>query len=209
MLEYSKTTIDLLRHGECEGGRIFRGSTDVKLSDVGLQNMRGQWDWLSEQEITFEQVVSSPLLRCALFAKEIAETHNLQLSFDDGFREIFFGDWEGRLIDDVRQSHANEIEGWMANPLKYYPPNSESTLDFYRRVKAAFENILKAYKGQHVLLISHGGVMRSILTDMLNMPIESMNRMHIDYAGLSRIEIFHSQKQDVVRLAFHNFIALR
>ena len=34
------TLIDILRHGQCEGGEIYRGSTDVPLTDLGWQQMR-------------------------------------------------------------------------------------------------------------------------------------------------------------------------
>ena len=36
MAETIATTIDLLRHGECEGGAIFRGHLDVALAEAGL-----------------------------------------------------------------------------------------------------------------------------------------------------------------------------
>ena len=38
------TTVDLLRHGESEGGEIFRGSIDVPLTEMGWQQMQSAVD---------------------------------------------------------------------------------------------------------------------------------------------------------------------
>ncbi len=56
------TTIDLLRHGACEGGEIFRGSSDVALSEQGWQQMRAA---IADETAPWQAVVSSSLQRCA------------------------------------------------------------------------------------------------------------------------------------------------
>ena len=48
------TTIDLLRHGQCEGGEIFRGSTDVALSEAGWQQMRHA----TQEEDNWDRVIT-------------------------------------------------------------------------------------------------------------------------------------------------------
>ena len=64
----SATLIDMLRHGEPDGGQKFRGAIDDPLSALGWVQMRaaaGDYrDW--------EAIVSSPLCRCAAFAAELA-----------------------------------------------------------------------------------------------------------------------------------------
>ena len=44
MPESISTVVDLLRHGECEGGAIFRGSLDVALAEHGRARMQAQAD---------------------------------------------------------------------------------------------------------------------------------------------------------------------
>ena len=60
------TTVDVLRHGQCQGGQIFRGSTDVLLTDLGWQQM----EQALENYQGWEAVVASPLRRCQLFAEQ-------------------------------------------------------------------------------------------------------------------------------------------
>ena len=92
------TCIDFLRHGECEGGEIFRGSgSDVALTDKGWQQMRG-----SVQELSgWDSIITSPLQRCRRFATEQSERLSIPLTENTNWREIHFGDWEGRLMADV------------------------------------------------------------------------------------------------------------
>ena len=60
---HEETLIDLLRHGEPEGGRAYRGhSIDDPLSETGWQQM---WAAVGYHK-PWEQIVSSPLQRCQL-----------------------------------------------------------------------------------------------------------------------------------------------
>ena len=61
MAESTTTLVDLLRHGECEGGPIFRGSLDVALSEAGLARMQAQAD----AQPGWQHVIASPLRRAA------------------------------------------------------------------------------------------------------------------------------------------------
>jgi hypothetical protein len=91
------TTVDLLRHGEPEGGQKFRGALDDPLSSLGWEQLRttvGDYrDW--------QAIVSSPLIRCAAFAKELAERLDRPLEIMPDFRELNFGAWEGRTSAEV------------------------------------------------------------------------------------------------------------
>ena len=83
--------LDLLRHGETELGGGLRGSLDDALTALGWTQMRdavqgkGPWD----------RIVSSPLQRCALFARELSAQLDIPVSFDKDLQELHFGAWEG------------------------------------------------------------------------------------------------------------------
>jgi len=62
--EASTTVIDLLRHGDVEGGDVFRGSSDDPLSDDGWRQMQ---DAL-EDKSGWDVIITSPLQRCCEFA---------------------------------------------------------------------------------------------------------------------------------------------
>ena len=86
------TIVDLLRHGEPEGGQMFRGAVDDPLSPRGWDQMRTAVGDYRE----WDAIVSSPLVRCAAFAGELAERLDRPLEIVREFSEISFGVWEGR-----------------------------------------------------------------------------------------------------------------
>lgn len=209
MLGYQTTTIDLLRHGECEGGRIFRGSTDVKLSEEGWQSMQAKMDWCARTQsypFTWQSVLSSPMLRCRQFADQLAQSRGVPCTIEDDLRETFFGKWEGRLVEEIMETEREHMDNWFRDPAQYYPPGGEPTAEFMSRVHSVLDKAIDRYRGQKILMVSHGGVMRALLSAVLDLPLSAMNRFEIPYACLSRIEIFHSDEGDYRRLSFHNVL---
>ena len=197
----SETIIDCLRHGECEGGEIYRGSTNVALSERGWQQMQQSVDKVSGQ---WQVVVSSPMLRCVSFAEHISAAKQLDTTAYSGFRETHFGDWEGQKITDVWANDTERVSAWSQNPVQHSPPNGELTKDFMSRVNEAFDALVANQKEQHVGLIIHGGVMRVLLSRVLQTPFNGFRTLDVPYACLSRIRIFHTDEGDFSQLVFHN-----
>ncbi len=186
MTTIQTTTIDLLRHGACEGGEIFRGSTDVPLTEKGWEQMRTALAAHSG----WECVVSSSLQRCRNFAAQFAEHHALPLSVDERFREIHFGDWEGQKIADVERDHGTSLWKFWNDPECFTPPNGEPMAAFRRRIIDAAGAILDEHRGKHILLISHGAVIRMLLCEWLQMPMTAFSNIAVPYAGLSRVRLY-------------------
>lgn len=197
----TETIIDLLRHGECEGGEIYRGSTDVALSQTGWQQMHSSASMVAPQ---WQHIVSSPMQRCAKFAAELAQQHQRELSHHHDLAETFFGDWEGRLIKDVWSQDTQRVSAWAANPRDNSPPNGEPTAAFMARVSGAFDSLAQQFQHQHIGLVIHGGVMRVILAHILNTPFNGFSTIDVPYACLSRIKIFHTERGEFRQLVFHN-----
>lgn len=194
------TTIDLLRHGACEGGEIFRGSTDVPLTVQGWEQMRASLSTHSG----WDCVVSSNLQRCKNFAAQFAEKNNLPLHFDARFREIHFGDWEGQKIADVERDHGTSLWKFWNDPECFTPPNGEAMLDFRERVLDAAHAILDEHRGKHILLISHGAVIRTLLCEWLQMPMTAFSKIAVPYAGLSRVRLYRrGEEKPWPQFVFH------
>lgn len=158
--------IDLLRHGETERGGGFRGSLDDALTDRGWQQMReavdgaGPWDAL----------ISSPLQRCAAFARELAGRRGLPLYLEADLRELHFGDWEGRSAAELMQASAEALGRFWADPYGCTPTGGEPLADFERRVLTALLRLQRRFAGQRLLLIGHAGVMRLLLARQRGLP---------------------------------------
>lgn len=200
MIDTDVTIIDLLRHGKPDGGEIFRGSTDVPLSDEGYQQMQASVAKLEPADV----VITSPMLRCAKFASEVASLWQCDVQEENKLREIFFGDWEGELIADIAKKQAKAFELFWQNPHDNPPPNGEPLALFQKRVNDSFNQHVANYRGKKMLMVCHGGVIRAILADILKTPALSLLCFDVPYACISQIRIYHSEQGDLPQLVFHN-----
>ncbi len=186
---HSTTVIDLLRHGEVDGGEVFRGSTDDLLTDAGWQQMQAAIDG----EAGWDVILSSPLQRCCEFAESLANEEDLSLHINEQLQEIHFGDWEGCSPDEILESDEITLQNWWQSPTKETPPRGEDFQDFRSRVLKSFNQITKKYEGEHILLVTHAGVIRLILMDILGMQDENLFRLNVAHASFSRVRIYRDQ----------------
>lgn len=193
------TVIDLLRHGDVEGGRKYRGQLDDPLSELGWQQLRAS----TSNKQDWQHVISSPLKRCAEFAEELAKAHALPLHNMPEFQEVSFGLWEGKTADELLSSEPDNIKEYWNNPINTTPPQGENLLDFEKRIINGWDNMLAEFQGKHVLLISHAGVMRVILCHILGMPLTELFKLDVGLAKASRVQIEHADGENWPRLIFH------
>jgi len=193
------TTIDLLRHGDVAGGRKYRGQLDDPLSELGWQQLRAA----TKRTQNWQHIITSPLKRCAVFAKELADAHKLPLHTENEFKEISFGLWEGKTADELLSSEADRIKKYWGDPINTTPPEGENLFAFEERVINAWKSCLVEFKGKKILIISHAGVMRMILCHILGMPLTELFKLDIGLAKVSRIQIEHAGEESWPRLIFH------
>jgi alpha-ribazole phosphatase/probable phosphoglycerate mutase len=193
------TTIDLIRHGEPVGGARFRGHTDDPLSATGWAQMRAA----VQGESPWQVVVSSPLLRCAEFAAEFAARAGVPLETETGFKEIGFGEWEGRTSEELMQEDPDCLDRLWRDPAGYTPPGGEGLETFTTRVTASWNDTLARHAGKHILLVAHGGVNRVILCHALQIPLQHMFRLQVPFAGMSRVRVLGSGSEALPQLVFH------
>ncbi len=180
------TTLDLMRHGEPRGGHRFRGSLDDPLSDTGWAQMRAA----VADHRPWDRIVSSPLARCRGFAAELAERHGLPLEIEPGLREIGFGEWEGLTAEAIEAREPGALARYWADPIGARPAGAEPLDAFAARVEAAWRGVIERYSGRHLLVVCHGGVIRTLLRHVLDMPLERIWRFDVPYAALSRVRVY-------------------
>jgi len=180
------TTIDLMRHGAPIGGRMYRGSgTDHPLSASGWQQMYAA---LTPYNNPWDVIISSPMQRCYAFASQLAEQLQRPCVVQDHFKEAFYGEWEGKTHQAIQAAEPDAFAAFYRDPVNCRPANAESLVVFYERVTHAFTDILENFADQQVLMIAHAGVMRCIMTNVLQAPLASQQRVSIPYAGMYRVQ---------------------
>lgn len=179
------TQIELLRHGEVEGGSRFRGHTDDVLTAAGLEQMYAA----IADSGSLEHVVSSPLARCAAFAKAYARRSFIPLSFDARLMEMQFGAWEGRTVAELMTSDADALARFWNDPLHNTSPGGEPLAQFQARVLDAWNDVIAEHCGQRVLVVTHGGVIRVLLCHVTGVPIARLQEFRVGHGHLHTVRI--------------------
>ena len=177
----------LLRHGQTPMSvqKRYAGRSDVPLTDVGVQQAAAAAKRLASADLGV--IVTSPLLRAAATAQEVAAVTGAAVVTDDGFRETDFGAWEGLTFAEVRERWPSEVTTWLADP-DAAPPGGESFTDVSTRVTAALHRVLAGRDGQRVLIVSHVTPIKTLVAAALLAPPAALFRMHLDVAALCEID---------------------
>ncbi|MCX8070666.1 MAG: histidine phosphatase family protein [Thermodesulfovibrionales bacterium] len=207
-------TLYLVRHGETgsEDKKRYKGSIDVPLSERGQEQINQAGIFIeksinkskSEQSLSYLAeihgatfsanvetfIYSSSLIRAKKSAEIIARRLGVEPVTVSEFRERSFGIWEGLTFTEIKEKYPEEFSHWAKNPLRYGPPDGESTLDVKNRVIPKFKSILKTHKEGNIIIAAHGGVNRVILCHILGIPLKNIFRIEQGYGCVNIIEFW-------------------
>jgi len=181
----------LLRHGQVKGYENFPvyGRIDVDLTEIGILQMKQMAERLSLTEP--KAIYSSDLNRSATGARLIARYHDVPLYFLPELREMYFGDWEGLTLSEIRRNFPEELEKREKDLINYKAPGEgESVADLSERIVTVFERIRAEQKGNDIVITAHGAVNRVILCKALGLDLGRMFNIHQGYGCLNIIDYF-------------------
>jgi broad specificity phosphatase PhoE len=152
----------LVRHADSEwpAGTAL-GHADPGLSSDGLRTSEALAARFATEHL--DRIVASDLDRARQTAQRIAVDHGLEVEVWPELREVDFGNWEGRQLADVWVEDPAAAARWEAD-LRSFPPGFGETFHaFERRVRGAYDRLLRAAPAD-VLVVSHGGTMRVLIS---------------------------------------------
>ncbi len=180
-----KKTLFLLRHGKTGFSGRYVGAQDVPLAPEGVSQIQDLHKVL--QEKTFDKVFSSPMLRCRQTCEILFP--NDSVSCNDNLKEINFGRWEGLTFDEISVRDPEIVEKWADNLPDFTFPEGESVDSFTKRVQTTATEIAEG-QGDTVLIVSHGGVIRSLLCHFLGIDPKNYLLFQVKKGTYSTIELF-------------------
>jgi alpha-ribazole phosphatase len=166
-------------------GRVC-GRLDVSLSARGARGARQLARTLDS--IQLEALYTSPAQRALETADPLAEQHEITPTIDADLHEIDFGHFEGRTYDEIARRHPDLYHHWMEHPTLIHFPGGESYDDLRRRTLSASERIRAAYPGRTVAIVTHAGVIRTLIAHSLAMPPDALFRIDQAYGALTVID---------------------
>lgn len=166
------TRIILTRHGQTLWnleGRV-QGSLDSPLTEKGLLQARSLASRLKNEGII--HIYSSDSHRAMGTAEEIRRELGLEkLLTDIALREFSFGEWEGRIWQEVRTANPDVFKIWDAEPHLVTAPGGENMEMVLKRAWDFLQSILKLHSGETVCLVTHGLTLKLLVTKALGFEV--------------------------------------
>jgi broad specificity phosphatase PhoE len=187
------------RHGQTAANREGRiqGRIDAPLTELGVEQARLVAEALASLEPAL--LVTSPLLRAAQTAEEIARRCGLDVKTDDRLLELDYGEWDGRRLADI---DPHEWAAWRDDPTRTLP-GGESVPAVRERIASFCREHLD---GRTVVAVSHVTPIKAAVVWALGAGDGIGWRAHLDLASLTRIG---GRPQDPVLRSFNETGHLR
>ena len=163
-----ETLITLIRHGETDWNveRRWQGFENTSLNENGRQQARDTAQYL--YAAGFTRIISSDLARALETAIIIGEILNLSVATDERLREINVGKWQGLTHDEISVQYPEEYALAAIEPyIEMRFPGGESRAELRQRAGAALNDFVQHYPGEHILVSTHGGTIRTILHNLM------------------------------------------
>ncbi|GAB7183485.1 bifunctional RNase H/acid phosphatase [Kitasatospora sp. Ki12] len=187
------TTFVLLRHGETPltPEKRFSGSggSDPELSEKGRWQAERAAEALAARG-SVQAVVASPMRRTRQTAETVAARLGLEVRYEDGLREVDFGDWEGLTFAEVQERHPDDLAAWLGSAKAKPTGSSESFTTLTHRAGVARDKIIARYAGKTVLVVSHVSPIKTLVRLALGAPPDSMYRMELAAASICAVQYY-------------------
>jgi len=193
-------TLLLVRHGETvwnAEGRV-QGQRNSPLSERGREQSRLVADRLARQRVS--AIYSSDLGRARETADIIAAPHQLTVTTAAALRERSFGVLEGQTLDEAARTQGIWFLPWQADRLSTSPPGGERQPEMCQRVMEALRAIARAHPGETVIIVTHGGPIKSAIYEILRIPLALWSLTWVANGSLTTVQ----GTEDVLRIACLN-----
>ncbi|HBO95184.1 MAG TPA: histidine phosphatase family protein [Gammaproteobacteria bacterium] len=138
----------------------------------------------------WDAVVSSPMQRCQAFAARLCQARDLPLTVVPDLRELCFGELEGLTPTQAWEQYPELLQRLWDDPEGHTPPAGERFTEFSARVGSSLDRILQTPPGTHILMVVHGGVIRSALSHFIHISPRDSFRIDVPYAGMTRLKLY-------------------
>lgn len=173
--------LDLIRHASTGRDGHLDGRTDPPLEDGSTDALCARYAALG-----WERVLSSPRQRALASAEALAVPRGLEVIADEEWEELDFGTWDGQALHDLPMQ---ELSAFHLDPHANPPPQGESWAHFERRIARGLHRLLDAPDPPATLIVSHGGPLRMVLSQVCDLPMAMCWALRIDHGTRLQLRV--------------------
>ena len=176
----------LVRHGQSEWNakNLFTGWKDPGLTDQGVSEAKNAGKLILEQNIEFDAMYTSMLLRAQKTGDIILGILNhkeIPIIKNEALNERHYGSLAGLNKDDARKKWGQEQVHIWRRSFDIPPPDGESLKDTADRVLPYFETEImpKVISGSSILIAAHGNSLRALIMKLDSISSEDIVKLEI------------------------------
>lgn len=179
----------LVRHAVTNDNEESRlsGHIDSTLSKYGIEQVKKLTKYLERYDI--DKIFTTTSKRTKDTVEPLANIKNIDIIERDTLKEISFGDFEGITFKEIQDNHSDEFDKMISQGYDYKYPNGESLIESYDRVSKEIDNIINENDNMSILICSHGGTIRNIISYLISNNYEYHWNFRIDNASVTIIEV--------------------
>ena len=189
-----KLNLYIIRHGQTKWNveKRMQGRKDSPLTELGVEQARKLKHSL--KDIKWDAIYSSSLQRALTTANIIRGDLTIPIIPLYGLQEMCFGDWEGKLTEDIARQEPHKYEDFWMSPDLYVTSTGEDFFEVQKRVLKEIKRILEQHKTGNVLIVAHTVIVKLLMAYFEDRPLEALwNPPRIQPTALSKIEIANDQ----------------
>jgi broad specificity phosphatase PhoE len=181
------TVLWLIRHAEVERKfqGVFGGRIDMALSPRGRKQAQALAAFLHGKPI--QALYASPMKRVRQTLAPMARDGLPQPVWLECLREVDFGVWTGHAWEEIEPKFGMSAFSWLDQLACAGIPDAESATGLRDRLEPCLRQILASHAGQQIGIACHGGVIRVLLSMLLDWPLTQMAAVEIDYASVTQV----------------------
>ncbi len=210
------TTILLIRHGETDWniqGRC-QGHVDIPLNQTGIDQAQALGRWLRSRVgfnlPTPQFVISSDLVRAKQTAQLAVEgLGSGEIQLDRNWREISFGAWEGLTWDEIKERFPALEQEYRQDPYSVRIPEAETQAEVLARAQQALTDVIKRYPDGTGIVVSHGGILRLLVSHLLGLEPLLSRRVRIFNCSTSVVRSAPGREPSVIGYNDHSYLPTR
>lgn len=145
----------VVRHGSTFNNLngLINGRNDIDINEKGIRDAQGASLLLNN--VTFDRVISSPLLR-AKHTADIIVNGKLPISYDERISERDAGVLTNKKVTNIN------LDNWYSLDVNYTVGGAETFSEVVKRVNLFLEELKLKYPDETILIVTHAGIMKAL-----------------------------------------------